>query len=161
MDFLSRIIPISPTDPSQAGNARRQALSLASGMGFDELRQGQLSIIVTEAARNIATHAGEGEIILSAWSYDNQAGIDILALDKGNGIENVTAALQDGYSTAGTPGNGLGAMSRLAGTFQVYSSSGGTGGSGTGGNGTAIFARVLRTALEAETESHSYPMSAI
>jgi anti-sigma regulatory factor (Ser/Thr protein kinase) len=161
MEFLSRIIPISPTDPSQAGNARRQALSLATGMGFDELRLGQLGIIVTEAARNIAAHAGEGEIILSAWSYESQAGIDILALDKGNGIENVTAALQDGYSTAGTPGNGLGAMSRLAGTFQVYSSSGGTGGSGTGGNGTAIFARVLRTAHEAETESHSYPMSAI
>lgn len=134
MDFLSRIIPISSTDASQAGNARRQALSLASGMGFDELRLGQLSIIVTEAARNIAAHAGEGEIILSAWSYDTQAGIDILALDKGKGIENVTAALQDGYSTAGTPGNGLGAMSRLAGTFQVYSSSGnGTGGNGTGG----------------------------
>ncbi len=59
----------------------------------------------------------------------------MLALDKGKGIENVTAALQDGYSTAGTPGNGLGAMSRLAGTFQVYSSSG----HGTGGNGTARF----------------------
>jgi anti-sigma regulatory factor (Ser/Thr protein kinase) len=152
MEYLSRIIPISQTDSSQAGNARRQALSLASGMGFDELRQGQLGIIVTEAARNIAAHGGEGEIVLTAWKYDRNAGIDVLATDKGKGIPNITAALQDGYSTAGTPGNGLGAMSRLAGTFQVYSSS---------GNGTAVFARVLRTTHEVETESQSYAMSVI
>jgi anti-sigma regulatory factor (Ser/Thr protein kinase) len=152
MVSLSRIISITPNDPSQTGNARRQAQSLALAMDFDELRQGQLGIIVTEAARNIATHAGQGEIILSPWAYDGTAGIDILALDKGQGIENISAALQDGYSTAGTPGNGLGAISRLAGTFQVYSSS---------GNGTAIFARVLRTAHDTESESHSYDMSVI
>jgi anti-sigma regulatory factor (Ser/Thr protein kinase) len=152
MVSLSRIISITPNDPSQTGNARRQAQSLALAMDFDELRQGQLGIIVTEAARNIATHAGQGEIILSPWAYDGTAGIDMLALDKGQGIENISAALQDGYSTAGTPGNGLGAISRLAGTFQVYSSS---------GNGTAIFARVLRTAHDTESESHSYDMSVI
>ena len=150
MTSLTRIIPISPTDLSQTGSARRQALSLAAAMEFDELRQGQLGIIVTEAARNIAAHAGQGEIVLSTWTDGKKAGIDMLALDKGKGIENVSAALQDGYSTAGTPGNGMGAMSRLAGTFQVYSSS---------GNGTAIFARVLRTAHETESESHSYDMS--
>jgi anti-sigma regulatory factor (Ser/Thr protein kinase) len=149
---LSRIIPITPNDPSQTGNARRQALSLAAAMDFDELRQGQLGIIVTEAARNIAAHAGQGEIILSPWTYERIAGIDMLALDKGQGIENISAAMEDGYSTAGTPGNGLGAISRLAGTFQVYSSS---------GNGTAIFARVLRTAHDTESESRSYEMSAI
>ena len=152
MTSLTRIIPISPTDLSQTGSARRQALSLAAAMEFDELRQGQLGIIVTEAARNIAAHAGQGEIVLSTWTDGKKAGIDMLALDKGKGIENVSAALQDGYSTAGTPGNGLGAMSRLAGTFQVYSSS---------GNGTAIFARVLRTAHDTESESHSYDMSVI
>jgi anti-sigma regulatory factor (Ser/Thr protein kinase) len=149
---LSRIIPITPNDPSQTGNARRQALSLAAAMDFDELRQGQLGIIVTEAARNIAAHAGQGEIILSGWTYNRIAGIDMLALDKGQGIENISAAMEDGYSTAGTPGNGLGAIARLAGTFQVYSSS---------GNGTAIFARVLRTAHDSENESRAYEMSAI
>jgi anti-sigma regulatory factor (Ser/Thr protein kinase) len=152
MEPLSRIIPITPGDPSQTGNARRQALSLAAAMDFDELRQGQLGIIVTEAARNIATHAGQGEIILSGWTYDSIAGIDMLALDKGQGIENISTAMQDGYSTAGTPGNGLGAISRLAGTFQIYSSS---------SSGTAIFARVLRTAHDTESESRCYEMSTI
>jgi anti-sigma regulatory factor (Ser/Thr protein kinase) len=121
-------------------------------MRFDELRQGQISIIVTEAARNIAHHAGHGEIVLSPWTYKERAGIDVLALDKGPGIANVSAALEDGYSTAGTPGNGMGAMSRLAGTFQLFTQASG---------GTAIFARVLRTASDTEAESHAYPMSAI
>ena len=152
MGPTSCTIPISPTDLSQMGNARRKAISLAVATQFDELRQGQLSIIVTEAARNIAAHAGHGEIVLSPWTHGDLAGIDVLALDQGKGIENLSAALQDGYSTAGTPGNGLGAMSRLAGTFQIYS---------TPGGGTAVFARILRTAQDIESESQSYGMSSI
>ena len=148
----SRTIPISSTDLSQTGNARRQALSLAADFGFDELRQGQLGIIVTEAARNIATHGGDGEIILTGWTFNESSGIDVLALDKGEGIANVSAALQDGYSTAGTPGNGLGAISRLSGTFQIYT---------VPGNGTAVFARVTRTAEDVETEANAYPIGAI
>jgi len=146
---LSRVIPVSPTDASQTGNARRQALLLGAQMSFDEVRQGQLGIIVTEAARNIEAHGEDGQIVLSAWTHGSVAGIDVLALDKGKGIPNVAAALQDGYSTAGTPGNGLGAMSRLSETFQIYSAS---------GNGTALFARVLRTPDQEETPYH---MSAI
>lgn len=152
MSHLSRIIPISSTDSSQIGNARRQAMALAAAVEFDELRQGQLGIIVTEAARNIAAHAGHGEIILSAWTHGQIAGIDMLALDKGNGIQDVSAALTDGYSTAGTPGNGLGAISRLSSTFQIYT---------LPGSGTAIFARVLRRAREVEIDSQSYRMSTI
>jgi anti-sigma regulatory factor (Ser/Thr protein kinase) len=152
MAAVSKLIPITSTDSSQTGNARRQALSLAAALEFDELRQGQLGIIVTEAAGNIASHAGSGEIILSGWTYEQQSGIDMLALDKGRGIENLSAALQDGYSTAGTPGNGLGAMSRLASRFQVFSST---------ANGTAVFARVLQTAAQTESESQPYGMSAI
>jgi anti-sigma regulatory factor (Ser/Thr protein kinase) len=169
---VSRIIPIHASDSSQTGNARRQALSLADAMGFDELRHGQLGIIVTEAARNIEAHAGNGEIVLSPWfggpgfggpgfggigtdgqeGHQDSKGIDVLALDKGKGIENVAVSLQDGYSTGNTPGNGLGAMSRLAATFQIYSSA---------GHGTAVFARVLAQADQIESDSEAYATSAI
>jgi anti-sigma regulatory factor (Ser/Thr protein kinase) len=152
MELVSRVIPIHSGDTSQTGDARRQAQALALAMDFDELRAGQLSIIVTEAARNIEAHAGQGEIVLSPWKDEEMAGIDVLALDKGKGIENVTISLQDGYSTSDTPGNGLGAMSRLAGTFQIYSSS---------GNGTVLFARILRKGNEVESDEHCYGLGAI
>ncbi len=55
-------------------------------MEFDELRQGQLGIIVTEAARNIAAHAGQGVILLSAWTHGKKVGIDMLAqIGRANG----------------------------------------------------------------------------
>lgn len=152
MVSVSRVISIRSADPSKTGDARRQAQVLASAMGFDDLRSGQLSIIVTEAARNIESHAGEGEIVLSPWAEGELSGIDMLALDKGKGIENVAVSLQDGYSTSDTPGNGLGAMSRLVGTFQIYS---------TAGNGTAVFARVLRKDGQSESAALSYGLGSI
>ena len=137
MGLASRAIPITLSDSSQTGNARRQAVSLADSLAFDEVPLGQLGIVVTEAARNIEAHAGEGEIVLSPWRFGESAGIDVLALDKGRGIENIAVSMQDGHSTAGTPGNGLGAMSRLAGVFQIFSAA---------SSGTALFARIFAKA---------------
>jgi serine phosphatase RsbU (regulator of sigma subunit) len=48
-------------------------------------------------------------------------------------MANVAQCLRDGYSTAGSSGTGLGAVSRLAGAFDIYSAP---------DRGTAVFARV-------------------
>lgn len=120
-------------DASQPSEARRIAQSLAEGLDFTAIKTGELGIIVTEAARNVYMHGHGGEIVLSPWRAQNAAGIDILALDKGPGMQDVAKCMRDGYSTAGTPGTGLGAISRLASTFQIYS---------VEAQGTAIFARV-------------------
>ena len=152
MGLAGRAIPITLSDSSQTGNPRRQALSLADSLGFDELPLGQLGIVVTEAARNIEAHAGEGEIILTPWRHGEQAGVDVLALDKGKGIENIAISMQDGHSTAGTPGNGLGAMARLAGVFQIFSAA---------GTGTAIFARIFAKAHQQESLTESNDLGSI
>jgi anti-sigma regulatory factor (Ser/Thr protein kinase) len=145
-------VPISLADSSQAGHARRQALALANVMDFGELRQGQLAIVVTEAAANIAAHAERGELLLVPWRFRDDAGIDVLALDNGKGIADVGRSLEDGYSTAGTAGQGLGAISRLAGALQIYSSS---------GSGTALLARVVRESPTAEQSSRDYAVGAV
>ena len=49
------------------------------------------------------------------------AGIGILALDRGPGISDLDAAFRDGYSSAGSPGTGLGAIRRASSEFDVYS----------------------------------------
>lgn len=120
-------------DASQPSEARRVAQSLAEGLDFTATKRGEIGIIVTEAARNVYMHGRSGEIVLSPWRTQNAAGIDILALDKGPGMQDVAKCMRDGYSTTGTPGTGLGAISRLASTFQIYS---------VEAQGTAIFARV-------------------
>ncbi len=50
----------------------------------------------------------------------------ILAMDKGPGIADVTRAMGDGYSTAGTMGGGLGAMKRIATALEIFTSKAGT-----------------------------------
>ena len=116
---ISRMIPANAGDQSQVGNARRQAFAMASKLDFSEVRCGQIGIVVTEMARNLSTHGGGGEMLLTPWTLGSVAGIDVLALDKGSGIADISTALRDGYSTGGTPGTGLGAIERLAATFQI------------------------------------------
>lgn len=150
--FKNRAVTISANDSGEAGQARRLAVGIGTSLGFGEVRLGQLAIIVTEAANNIAAHAREGVIVLSPWTFEERAGIDVFALDRGQGISDIGQALEDGFSTAGTAGQGLGAVSRLAGNFQIYSVADG---------GTALFARIYRELPHAGHDLRKYDMGAI
>jgi anti-sigma regulatory factor (Ser/Thr protein kinase) len=146
------VLPVTASDSSHVGHARRQAVAMAGVMRFSEVRQGELGIIVTEAAGNIAAHARQGEIVLIPWEFRGDGGIDVLALDSGKGIADIGRSLEDGFSTAGTPGQGLGAMSRLSSALQIYSSP---------GNGTALFARVVRESASAEAGAKDYALGVV
>jgi len=122
-------------DASQVAEARRTASALARAVGLDEVREGTVALIVTEAATNIVKHAaGGGHIIVSPIEDPVVRGVEILALDKGAGMPNVQECLDDGYSTTGTQGAGLGAIRRQADEFDICS---------VAGQGTAVLARVF------------------
>ncbi|MBD2182302.1 SpoIIE family protein phosphatase [Planktothrix sp. FACHB-1355] len=118
---MSDPVALSILESSQAGDARRIAMSLASRLGFDETERGKVGIVVTEIANNLVRHAREGQLLLRSLTKNNIVGIEILALDKGPGMIDVGQCLRDGYSTAGTPGNGLGAIIRLSAFFDIHS----------------------------------------
>jgi anti-sigma regulatory factor (Ser/Thr protein kinase) len=122
---------VGVTDPSAAAEARRQATALAATLGFDEADVGRVAIVVTEAATNLIKHAGGGEIVGRAVVKETRSFLEILALDRGPGLGSLDAALQDGYSSAGSPGTGLGAIRRASSEFDIYS---------TRDGGTAILA---------------------
>jgi len=117
------------SERSEVGAARRAAVELTESCGFDETQAGKVGLCVTEAATNIVKHAGTGRIVVRVLERAGVAGLEVLALDRGPGIPNVQTSLRDGVSTAGSPGTGLGAMTRLADTFDVYA---------PGGNGTVL-----------------------
>ncbi len=107
---------------SQVGEARRSANSLAHTLDFSETGQGNLAIVITEIANNLVRHTGGGEILLRAVEADGgNRGIEILALDKGRGMADVAQCLEDGFSTGGTSGTGLGAVRRLSTSLDIYS----------------------------------------
>jgi anti-sigma regulatory factor (Ser/Thr protein kinase) len=123
-------------DASGVGHARRQVADMARDLGFGDVDVGRATLIVTEAASNLVKHADGGEILLRAARQPMGNEIDVLALDTGPGIDDIGAALRDGFSSAGTSGTGLGAIARVASVFDCYSRP---------KAGTAVFARVALT----------------
>jgi anti-sigma regulatory factor (Ser/Thr protein kinase) len=115
-------------DASQVGHARRVAQKLAEQLGFDEADAGRVALVATELASNILKHAEHGALHLRA---TGNGGVELLAVDRGQGFE-LNNCLVDGYSTGGTQGIGLGAISRLAQVFDVHADA----------RGTAILARL-------------------
>lgn len=135
--------PLQIADASQVGAARRAAVELARTLGFDEATTGRVSLIVTEAGTNLVKHGGGGQLVLGVVGQNNHRQLEIVALDRGPGISIVPRALEDGYSTTGSLGTGLGAMRRLASAFDLYSCP---------GRGTAVLARVGDLRMSAATQ---------
>jgi hypothetical protein len=75
---------------------------------------------VTELATNLVRHATRGRLWLATRPQRQE--VEVLSVDDGPGITDLERALRDGFSTGGTPGTGLGAVRRLAHTFDIHSS---------------------------------------
>jgi anti-sigma regulatory factor (Ser/Thr protein kinase) len=128
------LIPV--TDPSQIGEARRAVAALGARLGFDNTRSAELAIVATEASANLVKHARDGALLIQSLEEGRRAGVELLALDRGPGMADVTRCLRDGFSTAGSPGTGLGSIARLSDFMDVYSTAA----------GTALLARLWSTA---------------
>ena len=118
-------------DSSKVGEARRAAHTLAN-FEFNAEVAGKVAIAATELANNLLLHAGGGELLIQILGADTVAAIELLAIDRGPGMNDISRCMSDGYSTAGTPGTGLGAVRRLASEFEIYSAP---------GDGTVVMAR--------------------
>ncbi|HYX33319.1 MAG TPA: ATP-binding SpoIIE family protein phosphatase [Oligoflexus sp.] len=127
---------IAITEPSQVGEARRNATALASSLLFNETETGKVALVVTEIGNNILRHAESGELLIRSVHDANGTGVEILGVDHGAGMSNINRCMEDGYSTTGTAGIGLGGIRRLSGTFSVDS---------TPGKGTVVLSRIYRT----------------
>jgi anti-sigma regulatory factor (Ser/Thr protein kinase) len=117
-----KLFPIR--EGTQIAAVRRGGNAMSAAQGFDDIQSGRLALIVTEAATNILKHAQEGEIFLRGLEEDGMTGVEVLVIDNGPGMRNFSASQADGVSTTGTAGNGLGAMQRLAGDFDVFTAPG-------------------------------------
>ncbi len=136
---LAPQVRIAVSEASQAGEARRVATRMAEAIGFDEQARGEVAIVATELATNLARHGRDGRLLIQALDLSGGPTMEILSVDAGPGMTDVPRCLRDGYSTAGTPGNGLGAVRRLSSVFDVHS---------TAGVGTVVVARLCRPTSE-------------
>ncbi|OEJ63802.1 hypothetical protein BEN30_17345 [Magnetovibrio blakemorei] len=105
--------------------ARREAMEMAVKIGFDKSASHAIGTSVTELATNLVFYAvNGGTIFIRSVAKENRVGIEVVSEDFGPGIEDVKAAMQDGYSTGGGLGGGLPGINRLMDEFEIVSNMG-------------------------------------
>ena len=102
--------------------ARAEARAMAEQLGFPRPDPTLVATAISEVARNIVVHAGEGEIVLRPLEEVHRYGLLVIARDKGSGIRDLEAALRDDYSGRGGLGLGLPGARRLMDEFDIESS---------------------------------------
>ena len=143
---MNETIVVDVADASAVGEVRRVAARLGERLTFDEAAVGRISVVATELATNLMKHAKLGLMIMT---FDEERlRLDVLSVDHGPGIPDVGVALRDGHSTTGTSGTGLGAISRQADFFDLYSRP----------KGTVVLARFARNTGPAEVGALSVPI---
>jgi anti-sigma regulatory factor (Ser/Thr protein kinase) len=120
--MVSRIhLALKADDRSYFAILKKQVHMLAVGAGFSEVKVGELDIIIAELVSNLVKHAGGGQVLVKVIEENGGPGIEVISIDNGPGMSDVTRMVADGFSTKNTLGHGLGAIKRLSDVFQVYS----------------------------------------
>lgn len=127
------------SDRSNIAEARRAAKAHAEGLGWSGEACGDAEIVASELATNLVKHAREGAISLTSRLAGERGTLLLVSVDRGPGMGDVYRCLEDGYSTSGSPGTGLGAVRRLA-EMDIA----------TAANGTVIVAELARAAAAAK-----------
>ena len=109
------------TEQSQVGEARRAALRLCLMHDLDETARGRIALLVTELGTNLARHARAGRLLMACLAGADGVHFEILSIDSGPGMADVSRCLRDGFSTGSTPGTGFGAVRRGSTDFSVFS----------------------------------------
>lgn len=116
-----QIQEIKISNQSDIGLCRRKGVSFAKKIGFDDVKSGEIAIIITEMITNVIKHGGgKGLFTMSKISgKTNSAGIELICCDHGSGISDFNNAIKDGYSQKNSLGLGLGAIRRLSDEIEV------------------------------------------
>lgn len=109
-------------DVSQIGEARRRIALIATEHGLEQRTIDRLAVVCSELTTNLVKHAKGGSMIAQCLSDGSNIGIELFALDKGRGMSNIEDCFRDGFSTTGTLGTGLGAITRMSDSVSVSSS---------------------------------------
>jgi anti-sigma regulatory factor (Ser/Thr protein kinase) len=168
MKAAQAVIPVA--DSSHVGEVRRRVNQLASDAGLPEAEIGKAAIVATELATNLVRYAADGEMIVScvtaagprggqsagadAADASTQPGwIEMISVDRGPGMGDLGRCLDDGFSSGGGAGEGLGAVRRLSTEWDVYSRPATETDSG---GGTIVFSRIATRQTRPSSDAFSW-----
>lgn len=103
---------------------RNRVREYAVKIGMSIVNQTKLITAASELVRNMLKYAGGGVATIEVISEGRNSGIRLLFIDKGPGIENISNAMKDGFSTGKSLGLGLPGAKRLVNEFDIKSKPG-------------------------------------
>lgn len=126
--------PIRVAADAEVAQAVQAAVRMARSLDFgkDEWR---VALVATEMVTNLVRYARGGRIFVRAVQWGDRPGVELISADGGPGMHDARASVEDGVSTGGNLGTGLGAISRLADLFDLHS---------VPGQGSVVMARLWR-----------------
>lgn len=142
---------VEVNEPSQVGDARRQLARILQRNGLSDNVQSNAAIVVNELATNLIRHTSGGEILFRLTHSDKTQFLDFWSIDRGPGISDLAKAQEDGYSTKGGAGTGLGALRRLSQEFDLFSI---PAAASSPNAGTVIYSRLLGGVSPRNAASH-------
>ncbi|MDD5329875.1 MAG: hypothetical protein PHX38_07720 [Sulfuricella sp.] len=114
-----RLLYNSPVQNESALILLRSRLSaIVQRLGFPDRKRENIALVASELVSNQVKHA-YGRGLIQVWQQPGPV-LDLLALDYGPGIANLSRAEEDGYSSVSTLGKGLGSIRRLSDEAFVY-----------------------------------------
>lgn len=103
---------------------RQHVRKAALDVGFSLVDQTKIVTAASELARNTLIHGRGGHVTIEVLDTGGRRGLRATFEDQGPGIPDIDRALQDGFTTAGGLGLGLGGARRLVNDFQIDSKPG-------------------------------------
>ena len=100
---------------------RNRVKEYAVKLGMSLVNQTKLITAASELVRNMLKYAGGGLVIIEVISMGRDSGIRLTFQDKGPGIENISLAMKDGFTTGKSLGIGLPGTKRLVNEFEIKS----------------------------------------
>ena len=112
---------LAATSDEDIVRVRQKVRQQVIELGFNLVSQTKIITAASELARNMVEFGGGGTLWLEILSDSNHTGIQLIFEDHGPGIPNIERALEDGYTTGGGLGLGLGGAKRLVNEFHIDS----------------------------------------
>jgi serine/threonine-protein kinase RsbT len=112
------------TSQNDVVTVRQAVRAKAVAIGLTLVDQTKLVTAASELARNTVVHGGGGLVRMEEVLDNGKRGLRLTFEDTGPGIPDIEKAMQDGYTTSGGLGLGLGGAKRLANEFSIQSQAG-------------------------------------
>jgi serine/threonine-protein kinase RsbT len=124
METMATDRPLRVDNSEDVVRVRQEVRKRAMEIGLSLVDQTKIVTAASELARNMLDYGGGGIVTLEIVHNLARRGLRLAFIDEGPGIADIEHALENGVTTGGGLGLGLGGAKRLSNEFEIESAPG-------------------------------------